>query len=202
MKTKIILMGLVTAIAFLGEVKGQTAREGDAFIDAYYGWPNLFTTVLKTTYANSGTESDVKIGGFGPAGGRFEYMVSDKVGIGADIFYAATSIEWKESSTSNSSVIYDYKVSVPRLTALFRMNFHFSNSDVVDPYFGIGAGYKNTTYKWETNDPDYTNEKISGVPIGFRLAVGLRYLFNEKMGLNAELGLGGALLSAGLTFKL
>ena len=40
------------------------------------------------------------------------------------------------------------------------------------------------------------------VPIGFRTGIGFRYLFTKNVGFNVDFGLGGPLLTAGLTVKL
>src|SRR3990167_4391743 len=58
----------------------QAVEEGNILIDVYYGFPNLYATVFRNAYANSGTEENVDINGLGPLGLRGEYMVSEKIG--------------------------------------------------------------------------------------------------------------------------
>lgn len=71
----------------IGTSAAQGVKKGNVLVDAYYGFPNLYTTVFKTAYANSGSEEGLKIGGVGPLGVRAEYMVADKIGVGLDIGY-------------------------------------------------------------------------------------------------------------------
>lgn len=207
MKTiKLMVLALALGIfAAPKQAKSQAVDAGNILIDAYYGFPNLFTSALKTTYANSGSVEDVNIGGIGPVGGRFEYMVSEKIGIGLEINYTDSYVEYTDlgTDTLGNPYRYEYKVSVPRLRIMPRFNFHFGSSDVFDGYFAVAAGYNNTQYKFESNDPDFGDESITGlVPVAFRLAVGGRYFFTDAVGIHMELGLGGgALINGGLSFK-
>lgn len=181
--------------------KAQIVEEGNVVIDLYYGWPNLYTTVLKAAYAEDAINSSVKIGSIGPLGLRFEYMISDVIGVGFDAGYVDTWLKFKEEDIS-TNIIYDYKISVPKVHAIFKMNFHFSNSDRVDAYGGFGVGYKNRTFKIETNDPSYNGETLKTViPVMVRLCVGTRFFLTENIGLSAEMGLGGPLLSFGISTR-
>ena len=65
-------------------------------------------------------------------------------------------------------------------------NFHFLESnDNLDAYFMVGAGYGNRSFKFESTDPDYTDETIDGlIPVASRVGVGMRYFFTDNIGLN------------------
>lgn len=115
----------------------QAVEQGNVLIDGYYGFPNLWTSVLKTAYASSSTATGITIGTFGPVGGRFEYLLSDKVGLGLDVHTATSSVTWTDG-------IYSYKVSANRLRFCPRINVHFGSSDNLDLYGAFGVGYKNT----------------------------------------------------------
>jgi opacity protein-like surface antigen len=201
MKKLIILFAVIICVMNVQRTQAQIVEEGNLVIDAYYGWPNLYKTALKTLYVD-GTATSSKVGSIGPLGARFEYMLSDVVGIGAEFGYVNTFVEWRDAGFSGTTT-YDYKVSAPKIHALIRMNFHFTQHDKVDAYGGFGVGYKNRSFKFESNDPDYTGGKIdSFFPVGIRLCVGVRYFFNENIGLNTEFGLGGPLLSFGVSVKI
>lgn len=184
----------------------QGVKKGNFIIDGYYGFPNLFTAILKTTYQNTGTtvepQYDFKIGGLGPVGGRFEYLVSDKMGIGLDGNYTNTYASWRGDAGGGTT--YNYKVSFPRFRIMPRFNFHFvKNAEKIDGYFAVAAGYGSWSAKFETNDPDYEFAKINSlIPIAFRTAVGMRFFFIDNLGINMEIGLGGGpILAGGLSAK-
>ncbi len=181
------------------KTKAQVVEEGNVIVEAYYGWPNLYTTALKALYTDAYSEG-VTVGSIGPLGGRIEYMLSDVVGVGVDVGYVNTTVSYKEDAGSGN--YYNYDISAPKFTALFKMNFHFTKSDKVDAFGGFGVGYRNRTYKFKTNDPDFVESNIeSYFPVGIRASLGIRYFLTENIGLNAEMGLGGPLLSFGISTK-
>ena len=96
--TLAVIMGAFMMSA--NTASAQTMSEGNVAIDLYYGFPNLYTSALRTAYANSGSEENIKVGGIGPLGLRVEYMLADKVGLGADFGF------------NNSSITYDYETTV------------------------------------------------------------------------------------------
>ncbi len=199
----------VLAIAFAGvsTANAQVVEEGTVLIDAYYGFPNLYTTTIKQAYASSGGASNVKVGGIGPVGGKFEYLLADRIGLGLDVNYTNTYVSYDEMSTdttTGSATNYNYEVSRSVLRIFPRINFHFGNSDSFDGYAGVGAGYRVAKWAFESNDPDFGDETIEGlIPVSFRAFVGARYFFTDNIGLNFEIGLGGgALLQGGLSFKI
>lgn len=203
-KVNNLLYALIALFAatFITPVKAQVFETGDVLIEGYYGFPNLYTSVLKAAYVNDNSiQEDVKIGGIGPIGFRAEYMVTDKIGMGIDINYTNTYVSWSEDYTG---INYNYEISVPRFRAMGKFNFHFTDSDVFDAYGSVGAGYSSWKYKLDTNDPFYTDtEQSSLIPVAFRLAVGARYFFTDNVGANLEFGLGGgSIIHAGLSYKL
>ena len=170
-------------------------------MDVYTGGPNLFTAIVKTAYTNSNSQQNIDIGGLPTIGLRAGYMVSDRISLGVDINYTTTNVSYDES---NGSTTYNYKVSVPRIRAMARFEFHFGNSDNFDFYMPVGAGYSSRTFKIETNDPAFIdNTSIKSlVPVAFRVGLGGRYFFTDNIGLNLEFGLGGGpLIEGGLAFK-
>jgi len=199
---------LLFSILLAGTLSGfsQTAvKEGNFIIDGYYGYPNLFASFLKTAYSNSGIlQQDFKVGSIGPVGGRFEYLLTDKIGLGFESNYTDTYVQWTElsSTPSGGTAIYTYKVSAPRIRFMPRFNLHFGKSEKVDGFFGVAAGYGKTTLKFETDDPSYVFSSISGIPFAMRVGVGLRYFFIPNFGASLEFGVGGGpLLAAGLSGK-
>jgi opacity protein-like surface antigen len=204
MRTQTTLFTLLITLFFAFPTFQQTARaqavsEGNIIIDAYYGWPNLFTSVLKTAYTQG--QTNVKVTGLGPFGARAEYMVADRIGVGIDFNMAQSGLKWAEDYGQGT---YEYEVNYNRLRAMFRFNYHFSNSDKFDAYAGLGAGYSNTSWTVKTNDPDFETASIGGlIPVAVRICAGGRYFFNDFIGINAEIGFGGGpLLAGGVSVKL
>ena len=92
---------MVSAIVLsTNSAQAQVLREGNVVVDAFYGFSNLYTAIFKNAYAASGSEQDLKISGIGPLGIRGEYMVADNFGIGADINFNNTTIEYTENSVN------------------------------------------------------------------------------------------------------
>ncbi len=208
-KTLLALFVGMTAM-YSSNVNAQAVEEGSVVIDAYYGFPDLYKATFKTAYANSGSEIDLKIGGIGPVGGRFEYLLSDKVGLGLDVVYNSASLSWREVSsvynpvtTNYDPVTYDYKASTSKIGALVTFNFHFVDNDNLDVAGVLGAGYSNRSFKYESSDPNYTGGSVSGlIPVGFKLGAIMRYFFTDNIGMNVGIGFGqGGLINGGLSVK-
>jgi outer membrane protein W len=189
------------------QASAQAVEEGNMLIDVYYGFPNLYTSVFKAAYANSGTEIDLSVGGIGPVGGRFEYMLADRIGLGLDIGFNNSSITYKENGTNSNgnAVQYEYDFTTTKLGFMVTMNYHFdlSNEDL-DVYAMFGIGYGNRKFVFDSTDPTYSESSIESlIPVASRLGVGMRYFFTEQIGANLALGIGhGGLVNAGLSARI
>ena len=176
----------------------QPVEEGNILIDASYGWPNLWTNVFKTAVTDV-YSTDVKVGSLGPMSAQFEYMVSDKIGVGIILGYSNSKVSYKDIDSG-----YTYDLSVPRMRFMPKFAIHFGNSDSFDPYLLIAAGYGSYSFKYDTNDPYYSDDDFTMniAPIAFRTAFGGRYYFSDAIGAKFEIGFGGGgLLEFGLTAK-
>jgi len=206
---KKIIYPIFTAILLIGAVNNnkanaQVVEEGTMIFDVYYGFPNLYTSVLKAEYTNNNPGNEylnVDIGGIGPLGFRFEYLITDKIGFGVDMNYTNTSVTWNEIINEDT---YDYSVKVPRLRVMGKFNFHFAKSDKFDVYTAFAAGYGSFKLVTETNDPNYIFTNLENpIPVSIRFALGARYFFTDNLGANLEFGiLGGALINVGLSYKI
>lgn len=202
----------IVALSMLGTTSfGQAVEEGNVIIDAYYGFPNLYTSVFQSLYANSGTESNVNVGGLGPVGGRVEYMLADKIGLGVDFAYSGSSVEFQQDVTTTDPVTfetttttYDYDYSTAKIGAMVTFNYHFLDNDQLDAYAMVGAGYKNRNFSFSSTDPNYEEVTVSGtiLPIASRIGVGMRYFFTDNIGLNLAVGFGqGGIVNGGISAK-
>lgn len=208
MKLKcLLLLSLLTGFAmFTPRVHAQAVEQGNVTIDGYYGFPNLMTSLFKAIAETNTTDPNLKVKGFGPVGGRVSYMVSDKIGVGLDIFYANSSFKYSDLGTDSlgNTKTYNYQLTNSRPRFLLRMDAHFGQSDVVDPYFAVGLGYSAAKYKFTTDDPGfdqtvYSTRKL--LPIAYRIAFGTKFYFAKFLGAGLEVGLGGPLVTVGLTGK-
>ncbi|HIP35753.1 MAG TPA: hypothetical protein EYG85_02750 [Crocinitomix sp.] len=202
MKKKITILMSALALSFGYNANAQAVSKGSILIDAYYGFPNFGSALLKQI---DGVEN-AKITGVGPMGGRFEYMVADKFGIGIDFIYNSVNISGTIDSTDNLGNVvetYDLKVFSQRYRPQIRMNYHFVSNEELDAYVGVGVGANIRRFGFKTDYPNYDGNSAVGalIPVSMRLALGMRYFFTDNIGANLELGLGGPFVSGGLSFK-
>lgn len=194
---------------FTPELKVTTkkGKQSDAFsegiivVTAGYGFPNLGKSVLKAYQGYGG----YKVSGVGPLSFKGEYGLSDKIGFGVSINYVSFAASWIENGTDslgNSTIPYTYKFSRTSVSVLARLNIHFATSEKLDPYWGVGAGYRTGGYKFTSNDPSYTGSvTFPTIPVGFETTIGVRYYFTDNIGGYVEMGMAKALIQAGLSFK-
>lgn len=205
MKKVLLFAGILlsSAMSF-----GQAAEQGNIIIDPYYGFPNFGKNLSEQ--ASEGL-TDVNVTGYGPAGLRVEYMLGDQFGIGVDAIFNGFGVEGTSTDTvgydANAQPItetYTARATMNRIRIQGRFNYHFDvSSPDLDIYMGVGAGTNIRKYKYEENGVEDPEQTISGslIPVSIRVAAGMRYYFTDNIGVNAELGLGGPVLSAGLSFK-
>jgi hypothetical protein len=209
-KMRLLLTGILALAAV--NVNAQANSQGNFIVDAYYGAPNIGKKFYSSIEDASGTSS-FKATGIGPMGIRAEYMVADRVGVGVDVIYNSNNVTYTAiDSTYNGNTDtwtasnHDYKRTMNRVRVQARFNYHFdvSNPDL-DAYFGVGAGTNSRYRKFYDNGTEVLSDDFKGsgtlIPVSFRLCTGLRYYFTENIGVNAEIGLGGPLVSAGLSVR-
>lgn len=202
-KILILVIALISFNSLSAQNEGRAVKKGDHTVNVYYGY-SLTKSVIKAFVPDSVT--GVSVTGLGPMGLVYENLITDGIGLGLELSYSSTAINYQDKSTdpqTNTVQTYDWKLKVATTRIFIRANFHFAKSEKFDAYFLVGAGYKNRTYSVTTNDPDYNNEKTSFtlVPYGMKPGLGLRYFFTPNFGINAEIAAGTPLMSAGLSVK-
>jgi hypothetical protein len=199
---QILSLAMLVCAPFVGSA--QVNSQGSIIIDPYYGYPNFGKSFAEGL--SSSASSDVKIGGIGPAGIRAEYMLADKFGMGIDFIYNSLTTNFFEDSVDmNGTVVESYaaKYAMQRFRVQLRMNYHFLDSDNIDAYVGFGAGTNIRRYSYSSDMPGSSTPAESGslIPFSMRVALGMRYYFTENIGINTELGIGGPILSGGISVR-
>ena len=212
MKKIFTFFALALAIGTSTNSLAQANSQGNFIFDAYYGFPNLGASIYKNFENDQGTSS-FKASGVGPMGLRAEYMVADRFGLGIDVIYnsnTATYIQTDTTQIGSSGQYYtttnSYERTMQRLRVQARFNIHFNvDNPSFDWYFGLGAGTNNrvrTVYRNGAEiEDDWDLGNLVAFPVSMRVCLGARYYFTENIGLNAEIGLGGPVLSAGASFR-
>ncbi len=166
---------------------GNCVQQGTIIIDGFYGYPYFWGALIKNLSGSSNVHNLNHIGG------KVEYMVSDKIGMGAVFTYANVNGDYQDSSG------FMKRAGIKKIRILGTMNFHFATTTSVDPYFIIGAGYKQTSWFDTGSNGGSWVPKL--MPVAIRVGVGVHYYFTDFMGINAEVGIGGPIMQGGLSFK-
>jgi hypothetical protein len=171
----------------------QSFEKGNVIITAGYGFGNLSKVLFKAYADNTG----YKASSIGPAFGKVEFAVSDKVGIGLNFAHIGVDANYQINDN------YQGNISFKNTSVLGRINLHFANSEKLDAYWGAGLGYRFGRWKHTDNDPgtEVDGEIPSIIPFGFETTVGVRYFFIPNLGVYAELGIAKAPIQFGLSAK-
>ena len=211
---------LVVAVLCMVSI-GTSAQlqQGSMVFDGYYGFPNFGKTlslwsknalkpILEREIPNITDEVEIGIKGWGPMGGRFEYMVRPRIGLGVDFIINNTTANFAIDSLHEDGTLFDQfdvNYSMTRIRAHFRFNYHYLNKRHIDMYSGVGVGYNTRIHKVTTdvlNFRDLSGSYAFAYPFSARLTVwGMRVYPHPNVGINMEIGLGGPLVSAGLSAR-
>jgi len=174
---------------------------GTSVATVYYGWPNIMGSIFKVYETYPGFTSS----SLGPLGGKFEYGVSDKIGIGLTVNALNSSINYTgEGYDENlNPVTYEYGIKYNSLSVNLRFNIHYFTTGNLDVYIGAGPGYSYKNVDYSSTDPDFVSGTLnfSLIPISFELTQGVRYYFTPNIGAFAEIGLSKGYLQGGIVAK-
>jgi hypothetical protein len=188
----------------------QSLFVGNHIIESYVGFPNV-TKYFPILALNQEPKNVTSYAGLPPSGFRYSYMLTDDISFGVDVIFDRSRKDFVSTDTVFQNggwqyLSYEGKRIQTRLRLHFRMNFHLPISQPnADSYIGLGIGTNNRWLK------DYKNgeleQKLSGadailIPFSMRVCFGYRYYFNYNLGIVGEVGVGGPLLSIGLSYKL
>lgn len=187
----------------LPDKETNLVNKGDNFVNVYYG-PNLLTFIYKRLLVANGT-SNLRINSVGPLGIVYEHLLTDNIGLGAELGYTDVILKYDYESTiiNGTKTISTEKLDIITYRLAFRANFHFAKSDKLDAYGFVSAGYRGTSLRYTSSVPggSASYNSPSFIPFGIKPGIGLRYFFTPAFGLNAEFAIGTPLICGGLSFK-
>jgi len=190
------------AIGISSRLQAQSFEEGQSSIQVGYGFGNFIQAVFNAYEIYD----DYSFKATGPAFLKYEYGVTDKIGLGLNVAYASAKVSYRDNSflVGNGNDPYEQSIKWNTMSFLARMNFHFANSEKFDPYAGFGMGFRTASWSYEDNDPDYDNDVSTSnlFPFGFEMTIGARYYISDNFGIYAETGLAKAVIQLGLNLKL
>ncbi len=185
-------------------------------IQTYVGGPSMLKLGFK--FSNQFQEK-VNYQGKPGLGLELGYKLFDWLSIGVDMNYRYGQIDFTVEDSTFFQEIDDkwnvdlsgfdpfghYVMKVPRFRTTILANFHVlqpeSRSDL---YFTIGIGFNKVRARLYLDDNLIDYSKRLGtisLPVAYRMSVGYSFHFTQNLGLFAEVGFGGPLLSAGLTTR-
>jgi hypothetical protein len=196
------------------KLQAQILFAGNQVFEAYLGIPNTarFSGGLNFMTGEINDGEITKFRGLAPSGIRYTYMISEDISFGFDMIYNYSNVsrvttdtlyngitgQWEYQQTSTQDI-------TKRLRFHARLNFHLlTGSPQSDSYIGIGAGTNN---RWITSIKDGEVKNLKGsdasiLPISMRICYGYRYYFGYNWGITGEVGLGGPLVSFGVSYKM
>ena len=201
-KTAITLLTVVLlALNTIPQASAQAVERGTIILDPYYGFPLTGKDLLHELFK----PIDMTVTGVGPTGARVEYMLADRIGVGIDFIYKQVIGNFDKADTASGNT-YNYTGTITRTRIHLRINYHLlASTEELDFYVGAGMGTNIREITLTSSDDPSANlvwtEVTRILPFSLRIAFGARYFFYKNFGINAEIGVGGPLLSLGISAK-
>lgn len=184
-------------------------------IQLYAGGPSMLKMAFN--YSNKFQDA-VTFKGVPGIGGEFAYKFTDWFSLGLDLNYRYGQVDFDISDSTLFEEIDDkwnidlgsydpfghYTLKIPRFRGTVIANFHAlpaeSKSDL---YFSLGFGFNKVRARLYLDDQKIDFRKLGNIslPLAYRTSVGYAYHFADNVGVFAEIGLGGPLVSAGVTAR-
>jgi len=183
-------------------------KKGNKIIDAFYGvtFNNYGASTLNNSWPRPNNITNKYC-----IGGAFEYLVNDKIGIGAEITYrvlSGTGNDYRSDSSYYNPEIFKMDIKYEKLRTFAKINVHFYKTNKVDFYsnFGLGLVFERIEFNQEPpsfNYPIFQNYRNDNRrTFGIKAGLGLRVYLSDVFGLHAELSIGGPIARIGFCYKL
>lgn len=215
MKRISTLAGSIMSVMLVFNATGQANTKWNLINDPYYGFPNYTSLFpgLKSSVLGAVKDDDnisnIHSRGSGPTGLRTEFMLNNWFGVGVDAIYSGSSVTYDrvDSVVNGMNYVNQYERKMSRVRIQARFNFHFPvKNKRLDMYGGIGIGsnakYRSTFVNGvKTEDKSGFWDGFPTIPISMRTCWGFRYYFSKFVGMNFEVGIGGPLVSTGVSSR-
>ena len=189
-------------------ITNYCVKKGNKIIDAFYG----------VTFNNYGASTSIN---YWPTphnitnrycvGGALEYLVNDKIGIGAEITYrelSGTGYDYRSDSLNYNQEIFKMDIKYEKLRTFAKINVHFYKTNKVDFYsnFGLGLVFERIEFNQEPPSINYPifqkYRNDNRTTFGIKTGLGLRVYLSDVFGMHAELSIGGPIARIGFCYKL
>ena len=183
-------------------------KKGNKIIDAFYGvtFNNYGAGILNNYWPRPNNITNKYC-----IGGALEYLVNDKIGIGAEITYRllnGTGYDYRSDSSYYNPEIFKMDIKYEKLRTFAKINVHFYKTNKVDFYsnFGLGLVFERIEFNQEPPSINYPifqkYRNDNRTTFGIKTGLGLRVYLSDVFGLHAELSIGGPIARIGFCYKL
>lgn len=191
-------MKKIVASLFLGLMLGsglhaQTVNQGDQIINLGFGFD---------PYYSYSSVNGLRKGAVGPIVLGYEYIVTDKLGIGR--ISAGGILGQSFYNEKYTSFLTDYHNRISRTAIIARAAYHFDLPvKGLDLYAGVGGGVYINHRVERVVTPNGVEHKStsSGASGGHYIFGGVRYFFTDAFGMYVEAGHGFNAINGGFAFK-
>ncbi len=179
--------------------KNRTAFQKDkSYVSLAYALPIISVNSIFNIYAKyAGFNTSVT----GPIRFNYEYGYSNKVGIGLNMGYTSGTISFHNVLPDSFGHIYSYSYQYSKISVVPRINYHMASDKKIDPYIGIGLGFKKVLRVLDTDNPNFKPLNMRWIPIAFEATIGCRFLFKPNVGAYVEIGAGHGFAQFGVVGK-
>ena len=189
-------------------ITNYCVKKGNKIIDAFYGvtFNDYGTSTLNNYWPRPNNITNRYC-----VGGALEYLVNDKIGIGAEITYrelSGSGDDYRYDSLHYNPEIFKMDIKYEKLRTFAKINVHFYKTNKVDFYsnFGLGLVFERIEFNQEPASIIYPNyyqySNDNRTTFGIKAGLGLRAYLSDVVGIHAELSIGGPIARIGFCYKL
>ncbi len=181
MKKNYLLPSVLFVFTILGNLNAQSFERGSLHFDLGIGFgvygtsqkSTIETTFLGVTTSKTNDTTDGTASMVIPL--NFEYGLTDKIGLGADLTINNYIISDSDKVNLNSVKAFDFGP---------RFNYHLINSERNELFIGVGLGFSSIKWTYVINDPlTDVIETATGSGIYYSLSINDRIFISDHVGL-------------------
>ena len=195
------LIFIISVVLSLTDHTGysQIVERKSTTVEVYVGYPDWWKILFKSVLGSSGAYN-INTKGQGPFGFRLDHILTNRIGLGLDMWYANTRITgiYNPSNTVTKANNITFDANLLRLNAIAKMTIHLAKSNKFDPYVHFGFGYLYSRYNFNSSNKAVYNVDNPLPQITGRAGIGLKYYATPELGFVLDVGVGGPLISIGV----